>query len=327
MSDLKSRILLKVKDDLAAIEIALSQNLNPHLDLVNEVARHILFSGGKRLRPLLMVLASRICGYEGRYDTTFSIIFEYLHAATLLHDDLVDGATLRRGKPAAYRRWGNEVAVLVGDFLLARSLTIAAETRNPRIIKVVAQITENMSQGEIDQLQKKGNMQLSKADYMEVIKRKTAVLFQGACRAGALISNAPEPAYEALSGYGYHLGMAFQIADDLLDYTTDSQALGKKVGADLREGKITLPLIHALQVCGAEEKGAMAKIIGNPEFSDREFQALIGLLDRCGGIDYSRQQAIKHIDAAKAAILKTFGQSQSRDVLIDVADYALARKH
>ena len=327
MNDLKSRILSKVRDDLAAIEIALSENLDPHLDLVDKVARHILFSGGKRLRPLLRVLAGRICGYNGQYDTTFSVIFEYLHAATLLHDDLVDGATLRRGKPAAYTQWGNEVAVLVGDFLLARSLTIAAETQNSRIIKVVAQITENMSQGEIDQLLKKGNIKLSKAEYMEVIRRKTAVLFQGACRAGALISNAPEPAYEALSGYGYHLGMAFQIADDLLDYTTDSETLGKRVGADLREGKITLPVIHAMQSAGPEENRRMAEIIGNPEFSDREFGVLIGLLRRYGGIDYSRKQATDHIEAAKAAILKTFGPSQSRDVLIDVADYALARKH
>ncbi|MBW2670019.1 MAG: polyprenyl synthetase family protein, partial [Deltaproteobacteria bacterium] len=182
MNDIKHKILNLVKDDLSEIEVALKQNLNPHFDLVSQIAGHILFSGGKRLRPLLMVLSARICGYDGNYEKTFSTIFEYLHAATLLHDDLVDEATLRRGKPVANSIWGNAIAVLVGDFLLARSLSIAAETKRPDVIKVVAEITENMSQGEIHQLMKKGCIDLTEKEYMEIIRRKTAVLFQGTCR-------------------------------------------------------------------------------------------------------------------------------------------------
>ncbi len=179
MSDLKTRILGLVADDLQAIEEALVANLNPHLDLVREVAGHILFSGGKRLRPLLLLLVTRMCGYRGDYDTTFSISFEYLHAATLLHDDLIDEAELRRGRPVAHSIYGNATTVLVGDFLLARALSLAAETGKIEIIKVVAGITENMSQGEIHQLSRKGDVALTEAEYREVIWRKTAVLFEG----------------------------------------------------------------------------------------------------------------------------------------------------
>ena len=169
MSDLKHKILALLEDDLAEIEAALKQNLNPYLDLVSKISHHILFSGGKRLRPLLMVLSARICGYDGDYDKTLSIIFEYLHAASLLHDDLVDGATLRRGKPVAHSIWDNPTAVLTGDFLLARVLSIAAETNRLDIIKVLAEITENMSQGEIHQLMRKGSLDLSEEEYMEII--------------------------------------------------------------------------------------------------------------------------------------------------------------
>ena len=265
MSDLKNRILSLVKDDLEGIETALLENLQPNLELVSKVAHHILFSGGKRLRPLLMVLSARLCEYRGEYDKTFSVIFEYLHAATLLHDDLVDGASLRRGKPASHAVWGNETAVLVGDFLLARGLAIAAETNEPRIIKIISEITENMSQGEIHQLDRKGKIDLTEAEYMDIIKCKTAVLFQGACRISAILAEASEEKEMALAQYGYHLGMAFQMADDLLDYTFDTQALGKTVGADLREGKLTLPVIIALKQAVSGDRDLMGKIIQNED--------------------------------------------------------------
>ena len=229
MSDLKYKILALVENDLEKIEVTLKENLNPHIDLVSKIANHILFSGGKRLRPLLMVLSSRICGYDGNYNHTLSVIFEYLHAATLLHDDLVDDATLRRGKPVANLLWDNPTAVLAGDFLLARSLSIAAETKRPDVIKTVAEITEYMSQGEIYQLMKKGSLDLTEKEYTEIIRCKTAVLFQGACRVGALIANAPENEEKELSTYGFNLGMAFQMADDLLDYTGETGRIGKKV--------------------------------------------------------------------------------------------------
>lgn len=326
MSDLKNRVLSLVQDDLDGIETALLENLRPNLDLVSKVAHHILFSGGKRLRPLLMVLSARLCDYQGDYDKTFSVIFEYLHAATLLHDDLVDGAGLRRGKPASHAVWGNEIAVLVGDFLLARGLAIAAETEEPRIIKIISNITENMSQGEIYQIDRKGKTDLTEAEYMDIIRRKTAVLFQGACRISAILARASEDKEKALAQYGYHLGMAFQMVDDLLDYTFDTQALGKTVGADLREGKLTLPVIVALHRATFEDSALMEKIIQDETFSRQDFEWLVEKISQYGGFEYTRTLAFEHTAKARRA-LELFPVSPTRDILSDLAGVALERTH
>jgi octaprenyl-diphosphate synthase len=325
MNDLKHKILARVKNDLADIEVALEQNLNPYLDLVSQIAGHILFSGGKRLRPLLMVLSARICDYDGDYDKVFSTIFEYLHAATLLHDDLVDEATLRRGKPVANSIWGNPAAVLVGDFLLARSLAIAAETKQPEVIKVVSNITENMSQGEIHQLMRKGHLDLTEAEYMDIIERKTAVLFQGTCCSGALIAGVPAKKKEALSDYGYNLGIAFQMVDDLLDYSLDSAVLGKEVGADLKEGKLTLPVIHSLMSAGIEDRTLMENIIKNKNFSINSFEILIKMIDKYGGRTYTQHLATEYVQHAKEA-LAVFKNSETKETLLMIADYTLSRK-
>lgn len=325
MNDLKTRILGLVKDELVEIEAELVHHLNPHLDLVREVAGHILFSGGKRLRPLLLVLAARMCDYRGDYDKTFSISLEYLHAATLLHDDLIDDADLRRGRPVAHSIWGNATTILVGDFLLARALTIAAGTGNIDIIKVVARITENMSQGEIHQLSRKGDLSLSETEYREVIWRKTAVLFEGACRSAALLAGASPDRIEALSTYGANLGLAFQMADDLIDYTSDTQELGKKAGADLREGKLTLPVIAALQAADSQDRAYMASIIRNPSFTTEDFEALKALLQRYGGLAYTREKAREHVRLAKEALSK-FKPSETTDILLDIADFTLQRR-
>ena len=324
-TDLKRKILEAVSDDLEAIETELRGNLNPHFDLVSQVAGHILFAGGKRLRPLLMVLCARLCGYAGNHASRFATIFEYLHAATLLHDDLVDGSAMRRGQRVANQVWDNPTAVLTGDFLLARGLSIAADTGLCEVIQTIARITENMSQGEIRQLEKKGDVSLTEEEYLEVIRCKTAVLFQGACRTGALVAGAPGEAVLALSEYGYHLGLAFQMADDLLDYTQDVATMGKHAGADLREGKLTLPLIHTLSQAPASDRLRLLTIIGNPDFSSADFGMLVALLEEHGGIAYTRTQATHHIQTAKTKI-DPFGNSPTRQVLSDIADYALIRQ-
>jgi len=326
MNDVRQQLFARVASDLENIEAALRENLNPYLDLVSETAGHLLFSGGKRFRPLLMVLSSRLCGYGGEDVTTFSTVFEYLHTATLLHDDLVDGAALRRGKPVAHSIYGNATAVLVGDFLLARSLSIGTATGRMKVIEVLAHITENMSQGEIHQMIRKGQLELTEAEYLTVIRNKTAVLIEGACRVGAIIADAPQAAQTALSTYGYNVGMAFQMADDLLDYTSDSDVLGKQVGADLREGKLTLPVIRALQEATAADRTAMAAIIQNPDFSIQEFKILVNFLEKYGGIAYTRRRAGDHIEKAKSA-LAPFDPSQPLDILLKIAEYALAREH
>ena len=324
MNDLKNKILMQVKNDLEEIEVALQQNLNPYLDLVSQIAGHILFSGGKRLRPLLMVLSARLCGYKGDYDKVFSTIFEYLHAATLLHDDLVDEATLRRGKPVANSIWGNAAAVLVGDFLLARSLAIAAETKRPDVIKVVSGITENMSQGEIHQMMRKGSLDLTEAEYMEIIKRKTAVLFQGTCRSGALIADVSLQKETALSDYGFNLGIAFQMVDDLLDYTLDTVTLGKEVGADLKEGKLTLPVIYSLKSADEKDRTRMENIIKNKNFSVNDFKTLIRMIDKYGGRSYTQTLATEYVQNAKEALV-VFEDSKPKEILLMIADYTLSR--
>ena len=324
MNDLKNKILMQVKNDLEEIEVALQQNLNPYLDLVSQIAGHILFSGGKRLRPLLMVLSARLCGYKGDYDKVFSTIFEYLHAATLLHDDLVDEATLRRGKPVANSIWGNAAAVLVGDFLLARSLAIAAETKRPDVIKVVSGITENMSQGEIHQMMRKGSLDLTEAEYMEIIKRKTAVLFQGTCRSGALIADVSLQKETALSDYGFNLGIAFQMVDDLLDYTLDTVTLGKEVGADLKEGKLTLPVIYSLKSADEKDRTCMENIIKNKNFSVNDFKTLIRMIDKYGGRSYTQTLATEYVQNAKGALV-VFEDSKPKEILLMIADYTLSR--
>jgi octaprenyl-diphosphate synthase len=325
VSDLKRKILEAVKDDLKDIENELAGNLTPHLDLVREVAGHILFSGGKRLRPLLMVLSCKLCGYSGTYDKTFSTAFEYLHAATLLHDDLVDGACLRRGKPAAHRVWGNSVAVLVGDFLLARALALAAGTERIEVVRILAELTEAMSQGEVHQLMRKGDIGLSEDEYLEVIRRKTALLFQTACRVSAVLADAPEERQTALADYGFNLGMAFQLVDDLLDYVAETPQLGKEIGADLREGKLTLPLIHALRSARSADRKWIRQLVKNTDFTTEDFQKLISLMRDGGALRYTEKVASLYVEKAKAA-MTVFPPSAARQTLLDIAAYTLNRK-
>ena len=319
MNDLKKKILAENGKDLEQIEAELSENLKPYLDLVSDVARHILFAGGKRLRPLLLVLSARLCGYHENYAKTVSTALEYLHAATLLHDDIVDDAILRRGKTVAHSLYGNATTVLVGDFLLARALALCADSGKIKVIHIISDLTENMSTGEVHQLMRKGDVSLTEDEYLEVIRRKTAVLFQAACTVSAVIADAPEEKEKALADFGYHLGIAFQMVDDLFDYTMDTADLGKEIGADLREGKLTLPVIHALKQANPADRDAMVKIIKNEAFTVDEFNVLVDLLKRNDGIAYTENKAAFCIEKAKEA-LSVFEPSKTRDSLFDSAD-------
>jgi len=322
--ELKRRLISLVEKDLIDIEAALHENLSPNLPLVKEIAGHLLFSGGKRIRPLLMLLSTRLCQYQGEDAIGFSTIFEYLHAATLLHDDVVDEAELRRGRPAAHTQWSRPKVVLTGDFLLARSLSLAAKTGLPDIITVMAGITEDMSQGEIEQMEQKGNASLTEAQYMTVIQRKTAVLLQGACKSGGILARAGKEKEAALDAFGYHLGVAFQMADDLLDYTAQADTLGKNPGADIREGKLTLPLIKALENASNEDLAWMLKIIADPHFNENDFKKLQELLHHYKGIEYTEKMAAHHVSLAKQS-LGAFTPCQAMDTMMLIADYAIAR--
>jgi len=325
MKGLKEQILGSVRQDLEDIEVALTENLQPHLPLVSQVAKYIMFGGGKRIRPLLTVLSARLCGYKGDYDKTLSVVFEYLHAATLLHDDVVDDADVRRGNPVAHSIWGTPATVLVGDFLLARSIAIAAETDSVPIVDVLAHTTAQMSEGEIHQLLHRGDLAINETDYMEVIGRKTAVLIQSACRVGALLAGAPTEQVESLSEYGYSLGISFQMADDLLDYTADTAVLGKPIGTDLKEGKLTLPIICALQRATQEDRSRMEIIVRDTDVTEKDFKTVVELIMQYGGIEYTRERAQEHIDQAKKS-LNIFEPSQTRTLLEQLADYVLVRR-
>lgn len=340
MKGLKEQILESVRQDLVEIEVALTDNLKPYLPLVSHVAKYIIFSGGKRIRPLLMVLSARLCGYKGNYDKTLSVVFEYFHAATLLHDDLVDGADMRRGNPVAHSIWGNPATVLVGDFLLARSIAIAAETNSVPIIDILAHTTAQVSEGEIHQLLHRGDIAVDEKDYTEMITRKTAYLIQAACQVGALLAEAPGEQVQALADYGYDFGIAFQMADDLLDYTADTRVIGKPIGGDLREGKLTLPVIYALDCATREDRRRLETIIRDMvavtptpngellrdvDAKDADFETVLGLIKKYGGIAYTRDRAQEHIEQAKKC-LEIFDASQARTLLEQLADYVVVRK-
>jgi octaprenyl-diphosphate synthase len=322
---LKQKIMKQVQPDLEKVETALSQNLSPNLKLVKEIASHLLFSGGKRLRPLLMINSARLCGYNQGFEIQFSTLFEYLHAATLLHDDVVDEAKIRRGKKAAHTKWSAPKVVLTGDFLLATALDIASKTKEPDIISVIANITKEMSQGEIDQLDKKGRLDLSEDEYLSIIKRKTAVLIQGACKSGAILAKTDKTRENALEQYGFHLGMAFQMADDLLDYTASAKELGKTPGADIREGKLTLPLIHSLAKASLKDKKWIKNLINSNIFEHSKFEKLKEKLFAYKGIEYTDQKAREHVKKAKAC-LADFHDCKSRKILYHIADYSIERK-
>ena len=308
---LKQEIFKFVEKDLVEIEKALESNLNPYLDLVREVSSHILFAGGKRLRPVLMMLSARLCGCKNGEDINLSTIFEYLHTATLLHDDIVDGADTRRGKTVAHKIWDPATVVLVGDFLLSRTCTIATDTGKLPIIRVITNVTGVMSEGEIQQLLNKKRLDLTEEQYMDVIYRKTAVLISAACEVGGLLANAPDPQVLALKEYGRHLGIAFQMADDLLDYIADPNVTGKAIGTDLAEGKLTLPLIHALEMADSQTKPAMEKIILDEQASDKDFAFMLDTIIRSGGVDYTNQKAQEHVASAKLC-LDIFPQALKR---------------
>jgi len=324
-TDLKKRIIELTKKDLEMVETALEHHLDPNLELVREIASHLLFSGGKRLRPLLMIHSARLCGYTGGYEIEFSTLFEYLHAATLLHDDVVDKADTRRGKKAAHTRWSTPKVVLTGDFLLARALDLAARTRQPDIISVIAGITRDMSQGEINQLEKKGKLDLSEEEYLDVIEKKTAVLIQGACLSGAILARASKEKQEALRRYGFHTGMAFQMADDLLDYTGTKEALGKIPGADIREGKLTLPVIYSLAKALPKDRAWMEKIITDAAFTPEEFELFREKLIQYKGIEYTLQCALDHVKKA-GRCLEEFEEGPSKEILGMITAYSIERK-
>ncbi len=320
-----NEILARCKPDFDRIEQAMEGHFSSHLPFVNQISSYILFAGGKRFRPLLTVYTARLCGGDGPDIYDLSVVPEYLHAASLLHDDVVDEGTLRRGKPPAYKVWGNKAAVLVGDYLYARAIDLASSFGNVLIAKAIAQTVALMSEGEIIQLLDAKAPTYTEEAYNKVIDRKTASLISVSCRIGALIAGAPENQVELVAEYGYNLGKAFQIIDDVLDYTADVKEFGKSLGTDLAEGKVTLPVIVALKNSSSQDQSRLKKLLEDRNPSEQDLAWIGRLLDETGGIVYAREKAIEHINKA-VNCMDAFPGSGARQLLINLAWFVASRK-
>jgi octaprenyl-diphosphate synthase len=314
------------KTDLQQMEAYLDKYLTSEVKLIPEVAHHLIDSGGKRFRPLLLLISSRLCTYNGDHRFPMAAVMEFIHTATLLHDDVIDQAIIRRGKTSANNIWGNAASVLVGDFLYSKAFKLLSEIGNMAIIKLISGITNIMSEGEVFQLVKCGDVNITEEEYLTIIEKKTAVLLSAACAAGAILGSAPEEKINALTRFGHNIGMAFQITDDTLDYIAREDEFGKSIGKDLEEGKMTLPLIYALRSASKEEKERVKDLVACKEANEKVIPAILGLIQKYRGIDYALQSASKYIQNAQA-LLSVFGDDRPEIAHLNaVAQYVLARR-
>jgi len=312
------------KNDLQKVEKYINDNVHSDIKLIPEVAQHLINSGGKRFRPLLLLICARLCGYHGENRFPMATVMEFIHTATLLHDDVIDQALIRRGKDSANKIFGNSVSILVGDFLCFKAFMLMSGTGNNDIFGLVSQTGNIMSEGEVFQLTKCGDVNMTEEEYLGIIEKKTAVLISAACAAGAILGNASNEKIDALKLFGRNTGMAFQITDDVLDYMAKGEEFGKSIGKDLEEGKITLPLIFTIKQSTNEEKNKIKEIITRQKSSKRAVREIIRLIKKYKGIDYSLQSASGYISEAKSQ-LSIFNDCPEKDHLITVAEYILSR--
>ena len=312
-----------VATEMAAVDALIRHRLSSDVVLINQISEHIVAGGGKRLRPMLAVLAARSLGYDGQAHQKLAAIIEFIHTATLLHDDVVDESDLRRGRKTANALFGNAPSVLVGDFLYSRSFQLMVELDSMTVQKVLADATNAIAEGEVLQLLHVHNPDTDEPAYLRVIERKTAVLFAAATRLGALIAGADEAMQGRLGDYGLNLGLAFQIADDVLDYTSDAQTLGKNLGDDLAEGKATLPVIHSIAHCAPAVRERLREIIAHGDAS--ALPEVLAAIREHGSLEYSQQCAMSYARRAEAA-LDDLPASDWRQALIGLARYAVERQ-
>lgn len=313
------------KDDLLLTEEKIKESCGNVAPLISAVGGYIYSSGGKRIRPLLVILSSRLSGYNGEKASILACSIESIHTASLLHDDVVDGAELRRGKPSAHSLWGNHVAVLVGDFFYSNALRLANSLRNQRIMDALSTATAKMAERELLQLSLMGNPDIAEDEYMEIITGKTAVLMSAAAFSGAVLGGVSREKEEALKNFGMKLGMAFQITDDILDYVAEEETLGKSLGKDIEEGKITLPLIYLLKDVGTDEADEIKAIINSDNFSTSDLRYIINLLNRHGAIEQSYKKARMLLDEATSE-LSIFEDSMEKRALLTLSNHVLKRK-
>ena len=313
-----------IGEDMSAVDGVLRESLRSDIVLIREIATYIIAGGGKRLRPALLLLAARACGYAGRDHHTLAAAIEMIHTATLLHDDVVDESQLRRGKSTANARFGNPASVLVGDFLYSRTFQLMVGVDRMRVLAIVADATNLIAEGEVLQLMHAGDAALDEAAYSAVIERKTAKLFEAAGRLGAVLGDASNECEEALAHYGRHLGIAFQIMDDVLDYSGEAAEIGKNLGDDLADGKMTLPLIRALALGTLDEADVIRHAVAGGGLTD--FAPVVAALHRTGALAYARERAEAEA-AAAAACLAVLPTSPAAKSLLQLSTFAARRNY
>ncbi|AKH21411.1 octaprenyl diphosphate synthase [Sedimenticola thiotaurini] len=310
-------------EDMKAVDALILHRLQSDVVLINQVGHYIINSGGKRLRPMIVLLAARALGYQGKEHVDLAAVIEFIHTATLLHDDVVDESDMRRNRDTANAVWGNAASVLVGDFLYTRSFEMMVDINRMRVMEVLARATNLIAEGEVLQLLNCNDPDTTEEKYREVILRKTATLFEAGARLGAVLADATPEQEQAIADYGLHLGIAFQIIDDALDYSTSSEEIGKNIGDDLEEGKPTLPILRAMQVGTPEQRATLREII---EKGGREhIQTVMAAIESTDAIEYTARLAAEEADKAKQA-LEAVPESPFRDALAALADFSVRRR-
>jgi octaprenyl-diphosphate synthase len=320
-----AQIFEPVRAELARVEREFAKHLESRVELIPEMGKYVQMSGGKRVRPAVLLMAARLCGYSGDLAVLNAAVVEFVHTATLVHDDIIDSAETRRGRLTAHSRWGSDITVLLGDYLYIRSMAMALSQGSIEIVRRLCDCTLKLIEGELYQLTKAGDVEITEDEHFEIIRNKTAHLFAGCAEIGAMLGEAQPAQQVALREYGFDLGMAFQIVDDVLDYTADEGTLGKPLGGDLREGKVTLPVILLLARGGAEASRLVHEVVATGQVSAEQWRSIRELLERHGAIDGAFERAVAHAGRAKQHLLDAFPASPARDGLVALADYVIHR--
>jgi len=315
-----------IAQDLKAVERELDKNIQSKITLVPTIGRHILNSGGKRFRPLLLILSARLCGYKGKEHIQLACILEFIHTATLLHDDVVDNANIRRGNTSANTLWGNQASILIGDLFFAQSFSLITQTRNWRLLTVLTEATTRLAQGEVLDLVQEGDLACDEAKYLTTITFKTASLIKAACHIGAILGDVDPKKERAMRNFGNSLGIAYQLMDDTLDYISTEVEFGKTIGKDLEEGKITLPLIHTLQRSAPEDREFIISALKKEKLTKKLIINILDLIRHYQGLEYTAQKAREYARKAKKE-LKSFLPSHEKEALMAIADYVVDRRH
>jgi octaprenyl-diphosphate synthase len=318
-----ARIFDAIKPDLERVDREFEQQIQSRVDVIPQIGRYIQRSGGKRVRPAVLLMAARLCGYRGDRAVTYAAVVEFIHTATLVHDDIIDDSDLRRGRLSVHTRWGNDITVLLGDYLYIKSMGMALTYDSLDLVRLLCDVTLRMIEGELYQLTKTGDVDIREEEHFDIIKRKTAYLFGGCAEIGGVLGGIDSERQVALREYGFNLGIAFQLTDDLLDFTADEAALGKPVGGDLREGKITLPIIYLLQRCPEADRSVRAAV-RDRNITPDGWRELTRLLTHHRALDDVYEKALSYAESAKKC-LDVFPPSPERDALLALPDYVLSR--